>query len=98
MNFTNEIKGVWFKRFNQKFHSCLFRGPISFFRVTTSAEDTLITLMITQAREAIEVATGLSLISKTIVVWFTNWDGSFNLPFGPVNSFTSLIDQNGNTI
>ncbi len=41
-------------------------------RVTTSAEDTLINLMITQAREAIEVATGLSLISKTIVVWFTN--------------------------
>ena len=67
-------------------------------RVTTSAEDTLINLMITQAREAIEVATGLSLISKTVVVWFTNWDGSFNLPFGPVNSFTSLIDQNGDTI
>lgn len=67
-------------------------------RVTTNAEDTLITLMISQAREAIEVATGLSLIAKTAVVWFTNWDGSFNLPFGPVNSFTSLIDENGDTI
>ena len=54
--------------------------------------------MIKQAREAIEVGTGLSLIPKTAVVWFTNFNGTFNLPYGPVNSFTSLIDENGDTI
>lgn len=67
-------------------------------RVSTSVDDNQITLMIKQAREAIEVGTGLSLIPKTAVVWFTNFNGSFNLPYGPVNSFTSLIDENGDTI
>ena len=67
-------------------------------RVTTSVDDNQITLMIKQAREAIEVGTGLSLIPKTAVVWFTNFNGGFNLPYGPVNSFTSLIDENNDTI
>ena len=67
-------------------------------RVTNSVDDNQISLMIKQAREAVEVGTGLSLIPKTAVVWFTNWDGHFNLPYGPMNSFTSLIDQNGDTI
>ena len=67
-------------------------------RVSTSVDDNQISLMIKQAREAVEVGTGLSLIPKTAVVWFTNFNGSFNLPYGPVNSFTSLIDENGDTI
>jgi uncharacterized phiE125 gp8 family phage protein len=67
-------------------------------RVTTNVDDNQITLMIKQAREAVEVGTGLSLIPKTAVVWFTNWDGNFQLPYGPMSSFTSLIDQNGDTI
>lgn len=67
-------------------------------RVTNSVDDNQISLMIKQAREAIEVGTGLSLIPKTAVVWFTNFNGNFNLPYGPVNSFTSLIDENGDTI
>ncbi len=50
-------------------------------RVTTNAEDTLITLMITQAREAIEVATGLSLIPKDITTYFNNVSGNFEIPF-----------------
>lgn len=63
-------------------------------RVTTSAEDTLITLMITQAREAIEVATGLSLIPKDITTYFNNVSGNFDIPFGPVDSATfQLFDM-----
>ena len=63
-------------------------------RVTTSAEDTLITLMITQAREAIEVATGLSLIPKDITTYFNNVSGNFEIPFGPVDIDTfELFDM-----
>lgn len=69
-----------------------------YIRVTNSVDDNQISLMIKQAREAVEVGTGLSLIAKTAVVWFTNFDGNFNLPYGPVNSFTSLYDQNNNAI
>jgi uncharacterized phiE125 gp8 family phage protein len=70
----------------------------SYCRVTTNAEDDLIELMISSAREAIEVATGLSLIQKQIVVFFNNINGTFELPFGPVNVNTlQLYDmgQNG---
>jgi uncharacterized phiE125 gp8 family phage protein len=57
----------------------------SYARVTTNAEDALIEIMISSAREAIEVATGLSLIQKEIVVFFNNVSGNFDIPFGPVN-------------
>jgi hypothetical protein len=67
-------------------------------RVTNSVDDNQISLMIKQAREAVEVDTGLSLIPKTAVVWFTNWNSSFDLPYGPVNSITSLINEQGDTI
>ena len=70
----------------------------SYARVTTNAEDALIEIMISSAREAIEVATGLSLVQKEIVVFFNNINGKFELPFGPVNINTfQLYDmgQNG---
>lgn len=70
----------------------------NYCRVTTTADDTQIELMIKSAREAIEVATGLSLIPKGAVVWFTNFDGKFELPYGPVVSFTSLITEAGTTL
>jgi uncharacterized phiE125 gp8 family phage protein len=39
-------------------------------RVSSSVDDNQISLMIKQAREAIEVGTGLSLIPKTAVLTF----------------------------
>ncbi len=61
----------------------------SYARVTTNAEDALIEIMISSAREAVEVATGLSLIQKEIVVFFNNVSGNFPIPFGPVNRLLS---------
>ncbi len=64
-----------------------------------NAEDTLITLMITQAREAIEVATGLSLIPKDITTYFNNISGNFDIPFGPIDIDTfELFDMEQNGI
>jgi uncharacterized phiE125 gp8 family phage protein len=66
----------------------------NYCRVTTTADDTLITLMITQAREAIEVATGLSLIPKDITTYFNNISGNFDIPFGPIDITTfELFDM-----
>ena len=59
-------------------------------RVTTNADDALIETMITQAREAIEAATNLSLIPREVIVWFNNAGANFELPFGPVTYFLSL--------
>ena len=67
-------------------------------RVTTSTEDALIESMITQAREAIELITNLSLIPRQVDVWFCNEGANFDLPFGPVTYFLSLYDNNGDEI
>lgn len=70
----------------------------AYCRVTTDTENTLFELLIKQAREAIEVATGLSLMSKSVTVWFSNFDGKFQLPFGPVNSITSITTEAGTAL
>ena len=64
----------------------------NYCRVTTDADDTLITTMIVEARQAIEKVAGLSLIPKTAVVFFKNTGGNFPLPYGPVNSVSEIYD------
>ena len=67
-------------------------------RVDNTVEDDLFAELITQSRQAVEKAANISITPKTITLWFTNNAGNFQLPFGPVTSFTSLTDQNGNAV
>ena len=64
----------------------------NYCRVSTNTDDALITNMITEAREAIEKVSGLSLIQKTAVVWFKNTGGNIALPYGPISYFMELYD------
>lgn len=67
----------------------------NYCRVTFTADDTLITMLITQSREAVEAATGLSLIPKNVVTYFNNISGNFDIPFGPVDiDSLELFDMN----
>lgn len=65
----------------------------SYCRVTSSAEDDLFAILITSAREAVEVATGLSLIPKLVTTYFNNVSGNFDIPFGPLVSSFALFDM-----
>ena len=67
-------------------------------RVDNSVEDDLFEELITQSRQAVEKAANISITPKTVTLWFTNLAGGYELPFGPVTSFTSLTDQNGNVV
>jgi uncharacterized phiE125 gp8 family phage protein len=60
-----------------------------------NADDDLIEMLITQSREAVEAATGLSLIRKNVITYFNNISGDFDIPFGPIDidSF-ELFDMN----
>jgi hypothetical protein len=69
-----------------------------YVRVTNDVEDELFLELITQSREAVEKAAGISITPKTAVVWFTNAASNFQFPFGPITSFTSLTDANGNIL
>ena len=53
-------------------------------RVSNFVDDDQIELMIKQGRQAVEVGTGLSIINKSVEIWFNNIDGEFELPFGPI--------------
>ena len=65
----------------------------AYCRVTGSAEDSLFSILITQAREAIEMATGLNLVPKAMIVYFNNLGGNFEMPFGPVTASFRLYDM-----
>lgn len=65
----------------------------SYCRVTGSAEDSLFNILITQAREAIEMATSLNLVPKAMIVYFNNIGGNFELPFCPLTASFKLYDM-----
>lgn len=69
-----------------------------YIRVTHDSEDALISSMISAARKTIEDAAGISILTKTVKVWFSNKGGSFNLPFGPVISAVTLYDDYTGTL
>ena len=67
-------------------------------RVDNTVENDLFEELITQSREAVEKASGLSITPKIATVWFTNLATMFNFPFGPIVQFSSLTDNNGNVL
>lgn len=60
-------------------------------------DDTLIEELITASREALEEYTGLSFIPKTWQIEFDNYDGYFEIPFGPVIDIYALHPQGEST-
>jgi len=61
-------------------------------------DDNLIEDMITAARENFEQKCGLSLVPKTMQAMITNLCGGQEIKYGPVNSVTELLDENGTAI
>jgi len=64
--------------------------------LTGTAEDTIFTLLITAARQAIEEYTLLSLIPKTAQVIIENPAAPMGVPYGPVVGGVTYTDSNGN--
>lgn len=62
---------------------------------TGTAEDSLFAILITAARNAMEKATGLSLVSKTVHFTAYNYCGHFPILYGPVVSGLVIKDTNG---
>lgn len=70
----------------------------AYCRVTGISDDQQIELLIKRARQVIETATGLSLILKTADVWFSNFDGKFELPFGPLVNVPVIQTEQGTVL
>jgi hypothetical protein len=63
-----------------------------------TGDDDLISDLITTARELIEEKAGISVVAKTWETVLTNLCGMIEIPYGPVQSITSLADDQGNDI
>jgi len=69
-------------------------------RLTTSDENTLISTLITVARQMAEQSAKCSLITQTWEAHYPEWKECFVLPNGPVSSITSVkywADSSGTT-
>lgn len=60
--------------------------------VTITEDDTLLTALGISARKVVEGYLCVSLIPRTVVAIFNNSGGDIELPYGPVNTFTSLYE------
>lgn len=65
---------------------------------TGTAEDTLLDIFITAAREQCEAYSNISFIPRTVTAIVTNLCGGIFLPYGPTLAITSITDQDGNVL
>lgn len=68
-----------------------------YLRVDVTDDDTLITALITAAREHVEHASGRSWATQTLELTFEEFGGALELEQGPVTAITSIkyIDTSG---
>ena len=69
----------------------------SWLRVDYSDEDTLITSLISEARNQAELYLGVSIIEKSIVLILTD-RSDIQLPYGPVSAVSSVVDENDDAL
>ena len=61
-----------------------------YIRVSSSVDDNIITRMITQARIWCENYISRDIVSKNRTYYIPETNGTFDLPFGPVSSISSI--------
>lgn len=64
-----------------------------YMRVSTSVDDNIITRMITQARIWCENYISRDIVSKNRTYYMDETNGTFDLPFGPVASISSVTSD-----
>lgn len=62
-------------------------------KIAYSADDALLTSLITAAREVCENYTNRSFGQREMTCWINNNNGNTQLPFGPVVSITKVYDE-----
>lgn len=65
---------------------------------TGTTDDSIITDLITTAREQCEDFTGISIVNRTVTAVLNNDCGGIYLPYCPFINLLSIVDEDGNTI
>lgn len=64
-------------------------------KIDLSDDDSVITALITAARQQLEAYTNTGFISRTVIAQIDNPNGSFTLPYGPVTDTPTAKDGEG---
>lgn len=67
-------------------------------KVDNSADDAILTALISAAREMCEKYTGVNFVARTVTAHINNFNGGVYLPYGPVGAITDLYDEDNNVI
>jgi hypothetical protein len=70
----------------------------SWLKLDVSDDDTVVTELITAARQQCEGYLNISLISRTVTAWLQIGLDEIRLPYGPVKTITSVTNYNGDPI
>lgn len=77
---------------------CTLQEAKDYAKIDLTVDDTIVTYLITTARQQCEDFTGISIISRTITTVLNNSCGGIFLPYCPFIKLTSLTDKNGDAI
>lgn len=67
-------------------------------KIDDTTEDTLIGFLITAARQMCEQYTATNFITRQVTAAINNCNGGTYLPYGPIESITSIKDVDDNTL
>ena len=67
-------------------------------KIDVADDDTLITELITGARQICELHSNISFITRTVTAIVYNGLGRINLPYGPIVGTVSFTDEDANTL
>lgn len=67
-------------------------------KVDFTDDDTYLTETIKECRQLFERITGIGIVSKTVTAEVRNALGNVELPYWPVTSISSAVDEYGNTV
>ena len=67
-------------------------------KIDFTDEDDYITELISLCQSHIEQFCGISCATRTMQAVLCNFEGGIEIPYGPVQSITSALDENGNDI
>jgi uncharacterized phiE125 gp8 family phage protein len=66
-----------------------------FCKIDIGTDDTLITALITAARQQCEAYTGVGFVSRELAAVLNNINGDIYIPYGPINEIISVENENG---
>ena len=70
----------------------------NWLKIDVADDDNLVTELITAARQQCECYLNISLIGRTVTAWLQIGLDEIRLPYGPVKTFTSISNFNGDPI